>query len=99
MHSQALSDANASCIALEVGVADLEPAGRPIPRDPDVLLFGAEAAYLAALSIRTLESLRLRGDGPPFIKLGRAVRYRRADVLGWLSGNLRRSTSDSGKAA
>jgi hypothetical protein len=64
-----------------------------------VLLFGAEAAYLAALSIRTLESLRLRGDGPPYIKLGRAVRYRRADLLARTAGKLRRSTSDRGEAA
>ena len=70
-----------------------------MPRDPDVLLFGAEAAYLAGLSIRTLESLRFRGDGPVFVKLGRAVRYRRADVLAWAAARLRQSTSDTGKAA
>lgn len=80
-------------------LTDPEPAGRPIPRDPDALLFGAEAASLVALSIRTFEALRLRGGGPPFIKLGRAVRYRRGDVLAWAAGKLRRSTSDTGEAA
>jgi predicted DNA-binding transcriptional regulator AlpA len=85
--------------AVPAGLADPEPAGRPIPRDPDVLLFGAEAAYLAGLSVRTFESLRLRGGGPPFVKLGRAVRYRRGDVLAWAAGKLRRSTSDTGEAA
>ena len=42
---------------------DSEPAGRPIPRDPDALLFGAEMAYLLGLSVRTLEGLRLRAAG------------------------------------
>lgn len=84
--------------AFVAGIDDPEPAGRPIPRDPDALLFGAEAAYLAGLSARTLESLRLRGGGPVYVKLGRAVRYRRADILAWTAGKLRRSTGD-GEAA
>lgn len=76
-----------------------EPAGRPIPTDPEALLFGSEMAYLLGLSVRTLESLRVRGDGPPFIKLGRAVRYRRSDGLMWAALGLRRSTSDLGETA
>jgi predicted DNA-binding transcriptional regulator AlpA len=76
-------------------VANPEPAGRPIPRDPDALLFGAEMAYLLGLSVRTLESLRLRGDGPPYVKLGRAVRYNRLAGLEWAERRIRRSTSDA----
>ena len=57
------------------------------------------ASCLAALSVRTFEALRLRGGGPPYVKLGRAVRYRRDDVLAWAAGKLRRSTSDTGEAA
>jgi excisionase family DNA binding protein len=34
------------------------------------------------------------GGGIPFVKLGRLVRYRRADVLAYLQGHVRRSTSD-----
>jgi hypothetical protein len=56
-------------IALDTGLADPEPTGRPIPRDPDALMFGAEMAYLLGLSVRTLEGLRLRGGGPPYVKL------------------------------
>ncbi len=93
-----ISETAASRVAFDTAI-DLELAGRPIPRDPDALLFGAEAAYLAALSVRTFEALRIRGGGPPFVKLGRAVRYRRADVLGWAAGKVRLSTSDTGKAA
>jgi hypothetical protein len=73
------------------------PAGRVIPQDPDALLYQAEAAYLTALSERTLEALRLRGGGPAFIGVGkRGVRYRRGDLLAWIEQRRRRSTSDPG---
>lgn len=74
-----------------------EPAGRPIPRDPNALLHTAEAALLLGLSPRTLEALRLRGDGPSFIAVTkRAVRYRRQDLIEWIRAHQRHSTSDNG---
>lgn len=39
------------------------------------------------------ERARLEGTGPPYIKIGRSVRYRASDVEDWLEANLRRSTS------
>ncbi|MEM1151057.1 MAG: helix-turn-helix domain-containing protein [Pseudomonadota bacterium] len=36
---------------------------------------------------RFLEMAVMRGEGPPFIKLGRLVRYRIADIEAWLSQN------------
>ena len=99
MEHEASTQSKAAGTALEAGLADPKPAGRPIPRDPDALLFGAEMAYLLAISERTLEGLRLRGGGPPYIKLLRAVRYRRGDGLMWAAGKLRRSTSDRGVAS
>jgi hypothetical protein len=84
-------------------VADPEPAGRPIPKDPDALLFTVEAAYIAGLSPRTLEKARVAGGGCQFIALGcgsrRAIRYRRRDVLAWIEQHVRLSTSDTGRAA
>jgi predicted DNA-binding transcriptional regulator AlpA len=72
------------------------PAGRPLPHDRDALLFTAEAAFLLGLSPRTLETLRLRGDGPPFIAVSsRAIRYRRSDLEAWISNRRRRSTSEA----
>jgi hypothetical protein len=73
---------------------DLGPAGRRIPADPEAMLYPAEAAYLAALSHRTLETLRVRGGGPPFCRIGtRAVRYRRGALLAWCADRQRDSTS------
>ena len=57
------------------------------------LLFEREAARLRRQSIRTLQAERLRGDGCPFVKLGRSVRYRRSDVLRFIESNIRASTT------
>ncbi len=75
---------------------DEGPAGRPIPAHPDALLFTAEAAYLLGLSPRTLEALRLRGGGPPFVAVTpKAVRYRPRDIEAWVAEHMRVSTSES----
>ena len=74
-----------------------QPAGRTIPEHPDALLFTAEAAFLLGLSPRTLEALRLRGGGPPFVAVTpKAVRYRHRDIEAWIAERRRVSTSDPG---
>jgi len=71
--------------SLPVTVAN-QPAGRPIPDLPDALLSTTETAFLIGLAPRTLEAKRLRGGGPPFVRISaRAVRYRRADVVAWVA--------------
>ena len=55
-----------------------------------------EAASYLALSPRTLESLRVKGGGPCFLKVGRAVVYDTRDLDAWLSHCRRKSTSDLG---
>jgi excisionase family DNA binding protein len=54
-----------------------------------------EAAEILRLSERTLERHRLSGDGPPFVKLGRRVVYRRADIEAWTRANNRLSTCET----
>jgi hypothetical protein len=61
--------------------------------DPDALFMEAEAANFLNLSIRTLQSWRVKGGGPLFVRAGRAVRYRRRDLLAWMDSNTRDSTS------
>ena len=39
-----------------------------------------QAAAILGLSPRTLERYRVIGEGPVFAKLGRLVRYSRADI-------------------
>jgi hypothetical protein len=91
--------------SLETPVCALgdEPAGRPIPRDDDALLYPLEAAYLLGLSLRTLEQWRWRGCGLRYCAIGvgrrASIRYRRRDIIAFQDAALRRSTSDSGEAA
>jgi hypothetical protein len=40
---------------------------------------------LTGVPVCTLATWRCRGGGPPFLKLGTAVRYRRRTVLRWLA--------------
>jgi predicted DNA-binding transcriptional regulator AlpA len=44
----------------------------------------SEAAEMLGVSTRTLPQWRLRGQGPRFVKLGRAVRYLEADLAAYL---------------
>jgi hypothetical protein len=53
-----------------------------------------DAAIWVRLSKRYLELLRLRGDGPRYIRFGRAVRYAVEDLDAWAAANKRSSTSD-----
>lgn len=52
-----------------------------------------EAAGVVGLSPATLNTLRSRGGGPPFYKLGRRVVYRVADLRAWLDSKQVTSTA------
>jgi excisionase family DNA binding protein len=58
------------------------------------LLTQREAAMSLRLSERTLERLRVTGGGPRFLKAGKAVRYREADLQAWIEARLFNSTSE-----
>jgi hypothetical protein len=36
----------------------------------------------------------MRGDGPPYVKVGRAIRYRQDVLVQWLGSQQRLSTSE-----
>ena len=62
----------------------------------DPLLTTAETARMIDKSPRTVEGLRCIGGGPPFLKIGRSVRYRKSSVEQWLASCERTSTADGG---
>lgn len=62
----------------------------------DPLLLPQEAADLLRSTPSTLAKLRLFGAGPPFVKIGRLVRYRQSDLDAWIA--TRTATSTSGAA-
>ncbi|MFG1383945.1 hypothetical protein [Xanthobacter versatilis] len=63
------------------------------------LIDTAAAANLLGLAPISLAKMRVRGDGPPYVQLGRAVRYDPAVVMGWAAARTRRSTSAATVAA
>jgi excisionase family DNA binding protein len=54
-----------------------------------------EAAEYLRSSESTLAKKRLNGDGPSFVRIGRAIRYRRSDLDAWMSASIRTSTSET----
>ncbi|MFE1551607.1 helix-turn-helix domain-containing protein [Streptomyces sp. NPDC058718] len=50
------------------------------------LLTPEQASEYLNVSHWTLRNWRYRGEGPPFLKAGRSVRYRLVDLDSWLSG-------------
>jgi predicted DNA-binding transcriptional regulator AlpA len=59
------------------------------------LLNVCEVAALLRCSASSLNKWRLDGSGPMFVRVGSRVRYRRADVIGWVNAQTRSSTSQS----
>jgi hypothetical protein len=62
------------------------------------LLTEYDLARRHSRSVKTLRNLRVKGGYVPFLKMGRHVRYRLADVLAYEERCLRWSTSDQGGA-
>jgi predicted DNA-binding transcriptional regulator AlpA len=64
--------------------------------DPQNQIFMPKrAAEWLGLSESTLAKMRLRGDGPSYIKLGaRRVGYLEEDLADWVKANRFRSTSE-----
>jgi hypothetical protein len=61
----------------------------------DLLLSQREYAVIRRCSERTIERERASGTGCRYIKIGRGVRYKRADVLDFIERHARHSTSEA----
>jgi hypothetical protein len=57
------------------------PARAPDPSDE--YLTTEEAARILKRSSKTFEFWRLVGQGPPFYRQGRLIRYLRSEVMAW----------------
>jgi excisionase family DNA binding protein len=58
-----------------------------------VLLTPEEAAKILKLSLSWLAKARMHGDGPPYMKVGRSIRYSEAALLQWMKSQQRGSTN------
>lgn len=59
------------------------------------LLETVHAADQLGLSPRTLEGWRRRGEGPPYLKIGRRVKYRPEDIEAFKTTRLQASSTAS----
>jgi predicted DNA-binding transcriptional regulator AlpA len=73
-----------------------QPNSLPHKAVPSIstLLTASEAALFLKVSLSWLAKARMRGDGPPFIKIGRSIRYSEAALLQWMKAHQRLSTSE-----
>jgi hypothetical protein len=61
-----------------------------------ILLTPQEAAELLKVSLSWLAKARMRGDGPPYMNVGRSIRYTETVLLHWIKSQQRRSNRDPG---
>jgi len=59
----------------------------------DRLFTPKEAADFLRVSVSWLAKARMRGDGPPYAKFGRAIRYPENVLINYTRSRLRLSTS------
>jgi predicted DNA-binding transcriptional regulator AlpA len=69
------------------------PSAANRPTTAPILLTPKQAARHLNLSESWLAKRRVNGDGPPYVKLGGAVRYAEASLQQWMKGEQRNSTS------
>ena len=60
-----------------------------------LVLTPKQAAGLLSMSTSWLAKQRLKGGGPPYIKMGGAVRYSATVLQEWMKGRQRLSTSST----
>jgi hypothetical protein len=66
------------------------------PGTPAIVLHTSkDAAKVLKVSLSWLAKARMRGDGPPYIKLGKAVRYTEQSLVHWMKSRQRFSTSEA----
>ena len=59
-------------------------------------LTSQEVADLLRVSDKTIQRWRADGSGPPYYRLGGAIRYIRDEVLEWIQTGRVRTTTDNG---
>jgi predicted DNA-binding transcriptional regulator AlpA len=58
------------------------------------VLTSKEAGAHLKVSLSWLAKARMRGDGPPYIRIGRSIRYSESALLQWMKSRQRLSTSE-----
>jgi hypothetical protein len=77
------------------GAARAALVSPPISADPDAAYNENQAATFLGVSVRTLQAWRVRGGGPPYVKIGRAVRYQRRALVMFQEAHTVTSTTEA----
>ena len=67
--------------------------------DPGPMLNDVQASRLLGITPFALRQWRYRHQGPPYVKLGTCVRYRRDDLLSFIADHARLPTREFNRAA
>jgi hypothetical protein len=67
-----------------------------ITTDLDAGLNENQAANFLGVSVRTLQAWRVRGGGPRYMKIGRAVRYQHRELVAFQETHTVSSTTEAG---
>jgi Helix-turn-helix domain len=62
--------------------------------NPPLVFTPEETASRLKVSLSWLAKARMRGDGPPYIRVGRSIRYSDVALLHWMKSQQRLSTSE-----
>lgn len=62
---------------------------------PEKLLTVEDLAEYLHVPVATIYAWRYRRQGPPGFRVGRHLRYRRADIEEWITGRIARSTENA----
>lgn len=68
--------------------------GRMLLHMVKAILTEHDLAEEIGLSLKVIQKWRRLGGGPPYMKLGGSVRYRRSDVEAWLTASTRNHLPD-----
>ena len=60
----------------------------------ETLLTPVQAADFLQIKPNTLAKWRVTGEGPPFVRVGRAIRYSMRELMRFIERQTRRSTSE-----
>lgn len=70
-------------------------AARAATQEAERLVDEGAAADILGVSVRTLQAWRVKGGGPVFVRVGRAIRYAISDLNTWIAGRKASSTSEN----
>jgi predicted DNA-binding transcriptional regulator AlpA len=72
-----------------------QPSSQKLAALAIVLLTPKEAAKLLKVSLSWLAKARMRGDGPPYVRISpRSILYTEATLMQWMKSRQRTSTSE-----